>query len=496
MVDLDASDRQPASASTYHPDASPPPSEDACSPMSGRPPITTSGTWEACYNSVPHIIVTGTGENEWWGKMFFDDWEQGRKVTLRVKGANGVDVQVKPMSPHHARVVGTDSRGGGNLEQIRLMTKQGEEQCGTWGDASDYDYRCFSFRAPLSYEEIANAAPPAREHTHTHAHNGQNILPTALEVVCFHPHPPQPPCPPPPPNPLPAVPPPPPNPSPPPPPPPSPPPHSPPLPHVPPVPFPPSTPPWPVLADGLIYSGGCVGQGCVPMIIRADTLGAAGSSSSLLGGVGSVTGIVAAAVLLNVTLCVLLSRVRILLGDRLHQPVVVAEVGGRLGPRPARKPKPPRIHGRKKRGHTRIASEDHLESQSEEGSLCGHGSSDTAACAHTPVCADTGLGYVASVVETATGGEVDAESVRILGNDVDQEQPLQVLDEPPLESIVVAEAAAPSDIDMARVAAVSAAISGALATETDDMLSAVSATPIKAETEEGPGNAGRRVSVS
>ena len=99
-------------------------------------------------------MQTGTGEDEWWGKFMFDDWEMGRVITLRVKGANGVDAQVKPTSPHHARVIGTDTRGGGQLQQIRLMQKSGEEQCGTWGQDSDYDYRCFSFHAPLSYEGI------------------------------------------------------------------------------------------------------------------------------------------------------------------------------------------------------------------------------------------------------------------------------------------------------------------------------------------------------
>ena len=342
-----------------------------CLPEGGRPAIHTDGEWEPCRTDAPIIRLTGLGEDEWWGKILFEKWTVGRKITLRVRGSNG-NAHVQPTSLHHARPVGTDTRGGGQLEMIRLMTSVGEEQCGQWGAASNYDWRCFSFHAPLTHEASRRLlALAARNETRSSrrilAAAKNTELPVPLEVVCFHHHPPPRPCPPPPPNPLPAVPPPPPLPLPPPPPPPPPPPKPPPPPHSPPAPFPPNAPPWPKLADGLVYAGGCVGQGCVPEILTreaAEALKHPNDGKYTVGGcslsVTAISGIVGAVVLLNVLLCFGLARMRNAC-DRRDRAGATRLPGGL---KPKGRPKTasgararPRPKGRHK-GHTPLKSEE------------------------------------------------------------------------------------------------------------------------------------------
>jgi len=215
-----------------------------------------------------------------------------------------------------------------------------------------------------------------------------------------------------------------------------------------------------------VYDGGCVGHGCVPRIVRADSLTPPGADLSMLGkSVGNVTGIVAAAVLFNVALCVAIARLpalfRFCLGDRfgragmhsMHAPVAV---------RPRKAPKPPK-RPRKKRGHTRVSTSD------ETGSQCG----ESCGCCHG----------VETASEAGEAGEAGAdltdcvESGRVVHDEVDglcaHDEPLSpsagkdpLLEPSPsaLDSGGHAEEAPRADADKEKVAAVTAAFTEALAT--------------------------------
>ena len=92
---------------------------DACT-AAGRPVITTEGAWEKCFSDAPRIAMTGLGDDQWWGKMYFENWEMGRKITIRVAGYSG-NANVRPMSQHHARIVGTDRRGGSDVKLLLFL---------------------------------------------------------------------------------------------------------------------------------------------------------------------------------------------------------------------------------------------------------------------------------------------------------------------------------------------------------------------------------------
>ena len=278
----------------------PPPSIPGCT-AAGREAWPPGGYWSACTDA-PRIEKLSMGEDTWWGRMYFDEWEQGREMRLRVRGSPDEHAGITLLGGV-GKASDLTTPDGQRMQLITLVFKVGEEDCCNHCPQKTYAYRCLSFSASClgKCPSTLSVQPPI-----------------ALEVVCHHSYNKQPPCPPPPPWPLPSVPPPPPNPllpPPPPPPPPSPPPGSPPPPSPPPHPPPPPQPPWPKLYDGdLSYASGCVGSSCYRNGQSSSSSSSATSfvwsyeraAERMYGGPISplaITGIVALVVLLNAALC-------------------------------------------------------------------------------------------------------------------------------------------------------------------------------------------------